>query len=61
MQERKDSNHTLSAIGAILNLEDNMDQPKIERLLRLMQMLTSNVSYTIDDLSTKLDMSVATF
>jgi len=26
-----------------------MDQPKIERLLRLMKMLTGNVNYTISD------------
>jgi predicted DNA-binding transcriptional regulator YafY len=37
-----------------------MDQPKIERLLRLMKMLTGNVSYTIADLSDRLDMSVRT-
>ncbi|GHV43126.1 transcriptional regulator [Bacteroidia bacterium] len=37
-----------------------MDQPKIERLLRLMKMLTGNVSYTIDDLSVRLNMSVRT-
>ena len=37
-----------------------MDQPKIERLLRLMKMLTGNVSYTISDLSERLDMSVRT-
>jgi predicted DNA-binding transcriptional regulator YafY len=37
-----------------------MDQPKIERLLRLMKMLTGNVSYTVADLSDKLDMSVRT-
>ena len=35
-----------------------MDQPKIERLLRLMKFLTGNNSYTISDLSNKLDMSV---
>lgn len=34
-----------------------MDQPKIERLLRLLVMLTSNVSYTINDLSDRLDLS----
>ena len=34
-----------------------MDQPKIERLLRLMKMLTANVEYSIDDLSERLDMS----
>ena len=37
-----------------------MDQPKIERLLRLMKMMTDNVSYTISDLSERLDMSVRT-
>jgi predicted DNA-binding transcriptional regulator YafY len=37
-----------------------MDQPKIERLLRLMKMLTGNVSYTVKELSGKLDMSVRT-
>ena len=37
-----------------------MDQPKIERLLRLMKFLTGNNSYTISDLSNKLDMSVRT-
>lgn len=34
-----------------------MDQPKLERLLRLMKMLTANDRYTIDDLSDRLDMS----
>lgn len=37
-----------------------MDQPKIERLLRLMKMLTANNEYTVEDLSNKLDMSVRT-
>jgi predicted DNA-binding transcriptional regulator YafY len=37
-----------------------MDQPKIERLLRLMKMLTGNVTYTIDELADKLDMSPRT-
>jgi len=37
-----------------------MDQPKIERLLRLMKMLTGNVNYTISDLSNKLGMSERT-
>jgi predicted DNA-binding transcriptional regulator YafY len=37
-----------------------MDQPKIERLLSLMAMLTGNTSYTIANLSKKLDMSVRT-
>lgn len=37
-----------------------MDQPKLERLLRLMKMLTANNAYTVDDLSDRLDMSVRT-
>ena len=34
-----------------------MDQPKIERLLRLMKMLTANVEYSVDDIAARLDMS----
>lgn len=34
-----------------------MDQPKIERMLRLMQYLTGNTYYTIDDLKEKLHLS----
>ena len=34
-----------------------MDQPKIERLLRLMKMLTTNTTYTVDDLAERLFMS----
>lgn len=34
-----------------------MDQPKIERLLRLMKLLTANTSYTVDQLAARLDMS----
>lgn len=34
-----------------------MDQPKIERLLSLMKLLTSNVNYTIEDLAERLNMS----
>ena len=37
-----------------------MDQPKIERLLRLMKMLTANNRYTIDDLAEKLETSPRT-
>lgn len=37
-----------------------MDQPKIERVLRLMMLLTSNNRYTIEDLSEKLDASPRT-
>ncbi|MCO5266667.1 MAG: WYL domain-containing protein [Lentimicrobium sp.] len=34
-----------------------MDQPKIERLLRLMQMLTGNRNYTIQEIAVKLNMT----
>lgn len=34
-----------------------MDQPKIERLLRLMKMLTANTTYGVDELAQRLDMS----
>ena len=34
-----------------------MDQPKLERLLRLMKLLTSNVNYTVNDLAERLDTS----
>lgn len=34
-----------------------MDQPKIERMLRLMKMLTANTSYTVDEIAERLDMS----
>lgn len=34
-----------------------MDQPKIERVLRLMKMMTGNVNYTVDDLAERLDTS----
>ncbi len=34
-----------------------MDQPKIERLLRLMKLLTANTEYTVDDLAERLGMS----
>ena len=34
-----------------------MDQPKIERMLRLMKMLTANTTYTVDDIAERLDMS----
>ena len=37
-----------------------MDQPKMERLLRLMKLLSGNVNYTIDELSRKLEMSPRT-
>lgn len=34
-----------------------MDQPKIERLLRLMKLLTANTTYTVDELAERLSMS----
>ena len=34
-----------------------MDQPKIERMLRLMKMLASNKNYTIDELAKRLGIS----
>lgn len=37
-----------------------MDQPKIERMLRLMRLLASNTNYTLDELAEKLDMSYRT-
>lgn len=37
-----------------------MDQPKIERLLRVMQLLINNRMYTIDDIADKLDTSSRT-
>ena len=37
--------------------QNNMDQPKVERMLRMIQLLASNVEYSIDDLMERLDMS----
>lgn len=34
-----------------------MEQPKIERLLRLMKMLTGNTHYTVDELAKQLEMT----
>ncbi len=34
-----------------------MDQPKIERLLRLMKLLTANNAYSVDDLAERLSIS----
>lgn len=34
-----------------------MDQPKLERLLRLMKLLTANTTYSVDQLAERLDMS----
>ncbi|MFI3305419.1 MAG: WYL domain-containing protein [Rikenellaceae bacterium] len=34
-----------------------MDQPKIERLLRLMKMLTANTTYSVDELARRLSTS----
>ena len=32
-----------------------MEQPKVERMLRLMKLLTGNTAYTVEDLAEKLD------
>lgn len=37
-----------------------MEQPKIERLLRLMKLLTTNVNYTVEELAARLDTSYRT-
>jgi predicted DNA-binding transcriptional regulator YafY len=37
-----------------------MDQPKLERLLRLMKLLTTNNRHTVGDIASRLDMSVRT-
>lgn len=34
-----------------------MDQPKLERMLRLMKLMTGNVNYTVNDLAERLDTS----
>ncbi len=34
-----------------------MDQPKIERLLRLMKLLTANTTYNVDQIAERLEMS----
>ena len=34
-----------------------MDQPKVERLLRLMKMMTGNVNYTVNDMAERLGTS----
>ncbi len=34
-----------------------MDQPKIERVLRLIKLMTGNINYTIEELADKLDTS----
>lgn len=36
------------------------DQPKVERLLRLMQMMSGSVNYSIDELADRLEMSKRT-
>lgn len=37
-----------------------MDQPKFERMLRLMRLLSSNITYSVDELADRLDMSQRT-
>jgi DNA-binding IclR family transcriptional regulator len=38
----------------------SMDQPKLERLLRLMKILTANNRFTVEEIAERLDMSVRT-
>ena len=35
-----------------------MDQPKLERLLRLMKLLTANTTYNVDQLAERLGVKV---
>ena len=37
-----------------------MDQNKIERVLKIMKLLTGNVKYTIEELADRLEMSPRT-
>ena len=37
-----------------------MDQPKIERMLRMMLMMSGNINYSVDELAEHLDMSYRT-
>ena len=37
-----------------------MDQPKLERMLRLMKLLSSNVDYSVDELAQKMGLSFKT-
>ena len=37
-----------------------MDQPIIERMLRLLALLSGNIEYTVDELAGKLEMSQRT-
>lgn len=39
------------------SINTTMDQPKLERLLRLMKMLTANNSLTVDEIAAKLSIS----
>ena len=34
-----------------------MDQPKVERMLRLMKMMSGNTNYTVEELADRLGMS----
>ena len=44
----------------VIRLLISMDQPKMERLLRLMKLMSGNVNYSIEQLSKLLDMSERT-
>ncbi len=45
------------AVRTMTDEHYGMDQPKLERLLRLMMLLTANTTYTVDDLAERLGMS----
>lgn len=34
-----------------------MDQPKLDRLLRVMKILTGNTTYSVEDLAERLELS----
>lgn len=39
------------------SLRNNMDQPKIERMLRLMRLMSDNINFSVEDLPETLEMS----
>ncbi len=47
----------LFCIFGFIKKPREMDQPKLERLLRLMKLLTANTTYNVDQLAERLDMS----
>jgi predicted ArsR family transcriptional regulator len=51
---------SLLIAGGDINTLTNMDQPKIERVLRLMKLLTANNCLTIDEMADKLGLTPRT-